>query len=392
MIPEELQQHILCIARSLGLEADSQKIRLWNSDPENPERQSIERVAGKIFPNQPRVQRWTDWHQEGFDPTKKVQRPSRVVGIVHTVFHLCGGTETWAKHFVRVLSHKVPVAGLAYLAGDESQSFIPGADGPVPIACGIRAAERLSSVCDTLILWGLSRPIVDQLRKSAHRDCRLIHVHHGDPKSHWSTGIVQEAKAPEDLLVCVHPEVAGSTGGLWIPNAVDPSRVTSTRNATSPTVLFMHRFSEEKHPLLAVEACRLLPAHWRMIFAGRGEFFEQATAQAEGDPRFTFVADGDPLVLFPQASVFLSLSTTEGFGYSIAEAAASGLRVVSRPVGIAFDPRVALQIPWKVACAEGISQWIHQAGHQEIQAAASKEFVTHEFSDRKFAKNWLGVL
>ena len=129
-----------------------------------------------------------------------------------------------------------------------------------------------------------------------------------------------------------------------------------------------------------------------MIFAGRGEFFEQATAQAEGDPRFTFVADGDPLVLFPQASVFLSLSTTEGFGYSIAEAAASGLRVVSRPVGIAFDPRVALQIPWKVSCAEGISQWIHQAGHQEIQAVASKEFVTHEFGERKFAKNWLGVL
>jgi glycosyltransferase involved in cell wall biosynthesis len=392
MISEELQQHILCVAKSLGLEADSQRIRLWNTDPDNPERRSIERVAGKIFPNQPRVQRWTDWHLEGFDPTHKSQGPSQAVGIVHTVFHSCGGTETWAKHFVRVLGQRVPIAGLAYLAGDRSRGSIEGADGPVPIACGIRAAEGLSSVCDTLILWGLSGQIVEQLRKSARRDCRLIHVHHGDPNSHWSTGIVQEAKAPEDLLVCVHPQVARLIGGLWIPNAIDPCRITTQRNVKAPTVLFMHRFSEEKKPLLAVDACRLLPAEWKMVFAGRGEFFDQAIQRAQGDMRFTFVADGDPLALFPQASVFLSLSTTEGFGYSIAEAAASGLRVVSRPVGIAIDPQVAMQIPWGVSTPQEISMLIQKAGQETSKAAASREFVLQEFSEQIFAKKWLGVL
>jgi len=97
-------------------------------------------------------------------------------------------------------------------------------------------------------------------------------------------------------------------------------------------------------------------------------------------------------VLFPQASVFLSLSTIEGFGYSIAEAAASGLRVVSRPVGIAIDPQVAMQIPWEVSSPQEISKHIQQAGHQESQAAVSREFVMQEFSEQKFAKKWLRVL
>ena len=66
------------------------------------------------------------------------------------------------------------------------------------------------------------------------------------------------------------------------------------------------------------------------------------------------VETNDRVTIFPPqhpgnwlsvASCFLSTSTTDGFGLSVAEAIAAGIPVVSSPVGIASRSGLAITVP-----------------------------------------------
>lgn len=377
--------HVQSIAKELQIDCTKEKLRAWIANPWDQERLAIETAAGKIFPESSIAGRWCDWYQEGFQQNPSAPRPNCVIGIIHTVFFECGGTETWARHFVKLMHKRFSIAGLACLAGE---GVIEG----VPVAKGLTAVLSLASVCDVVILWGLSGQTVQAIRNQLRSGARVIHVHHGDTSSDWSEQIIKESRTQGELLICVNPEVATKFDGIYIPNAVDPDRTIDGGNPESPTVLFMHRFSKDKNPLLAIEACRSLPAHWKFLFAGRGELWDQAIQAAGEDPRFQFVRNASPKELFPQAQIFLSLSRCEGFGYSVAEAAASNLRVVSYPVGIANDSKIAKQIPMDVSKPEDIASYIIEAQKDRSACQEARHYVRSIYSQERFMQHWIRLL
>ena len=394
VIEPNLEKHIACIAESLGLEGTRQAIRQWNDNLQSTERQRIEEVAGKVFPKQPTQRCWEDWHRSDYRCDSSDSAPAGLVGILHTVFFRTGGTETWARHFIRLISRTLRVAGLAYLGGDETEvMFSQSPTGRILGKRGLQAAKNLASICDSLILWGICPPVLDELRSHMRPGCNIIHMHHGDTSSTWSEQLIRSARLPSETLACVHPLVAQQLGGVWIPNAVDMQRTAPNRSlAGEPTVLYMHRFSEEKQPMLAVDAVRALPRNWRAIFAGRGELWEKARERANGDPRIRFLFDANPTDVFPQSHVFLSLSKSEGFGYSTAEAAASGLRVVSLPVGICEDPRLCRQLHAEELAPAKVAERILLAYEERQEALLAGRWVTKKYSEDVFHNRWVDLL
>jgi glycosyltransferase involved in cell wall biosynthesis len=394
VIEPNLEKHIACIAESLGLEGTRQAIRQWNDNLQSTERHRIEEVAGKVFPKQPTQRCWEDWHRSDYRCDSSDSVPAGLVGILHTVFFRTGGTETWARHFIRLISRTLRVAGLAYLGGDEADvMFSQTPTGRILGKRGLQAAKNLASICDSLILWGICPPVLDELRSHMRPGCNIIHVHHGDTSSTWSEQLVRSARLPNEALVCVHPLVARKLSGSWIANAVDMQRTARNRcDASDPTVLFMHRFSVEKQPLLAIDAVRALPTHWKAIFAGRGELWEQSILRANGDPRIRFLPDANPIDVFPQSHVFLSLSNSEGFGYSTAEAAASGLRVVSLPVGICENRRVCRQLRADELAPAEIAEQILLAYEERQEALLAGQWVTRKYSEEVFYHRWVELL
>lgn len=387
MIDPERMSHLRGLARTLGLPDTPQLIRRMIRDPSNESRKRIEAAYGDVFPDPHVNRRWFDWARPYFRYDARAPRPERpVVGILHTVFFKTGGTETWARHFLRCMGSKFELAGLAFVGGDMPT------DIEQPVGKGEEALMALSSVCDVLITWGLPAWQMQEVRTYAKPGCKIIQVHHGDRHSDWSEGIIRHSYQRGDTVVCVNREqselFSGKYRTVWIPNAVDRTRLADERpKGGPPTVLWMHRYSLEKNPVLAVRACKLCPKDWRFVFAGNPVVtYEEAVREAGNDKRFTFLDQGDPKELLSRAHVFLSTTNIEGFGYSVAEAAASGLRVVSTPLGIAQDARVCRQA--KAQLSYSISRHLMRAMEERAEAARARLYVLANYGEDAWIERW----
>ena len=84
------------------------------------------------------------------------------------------------------------------------------------------------------------------------------------------------------------------------------------------------------------------------------------------------------------ASCFLSTSTTDGFGLSVAEAIAAGIPVVSSPVGIASRPDLAITVPID-ACP---SEWAAAIVSSDQHVLPSREL----FSLSEHLADWTSVV
>lgn len=362
-------EYVAALCASQGKPVSNTTLRAMLADENHPTRTWLEGRVGR------------------FIPRKHARIPK--VAIIHTVFSRTGGTETWARHFYRLLKDRVPIVGLGHLDGDGQD------DGGLTVYRGIAQIRRLAATCDVCICWGLEKEFIDAIRAAKKKDCAIVHMHHGDQKSEWSRRIILDSYRPdEDRIVAVNPTVADELQCKHITNAVDASRVAIGRSLDkSPVVLWLHRFSDEKQPMLSAQACKLCPSHWRFIFAGnRTAVREDVETFTAGDSRFEFLDHAVAKDQFPKANLFLSLSDTDGFGYSMAEAVSSGLRLVATPVGIASDPNLAHQVPLESKNPWVVAWHLRQAATEQKQAIAAQKQAANLFSETQFASAWESLL
>jgi glycosyltransferase involved in cell wall biosynthesis len=316
------------------------------------------------------------------------------VGFISAAYMEIGGTETFHRSLLPRLKDVANVSGFvstAFHGGD-------GAKLQVPYAKGIKAAQRLSDHCDVLVVWG-----IQQLREFvSSRRPRIIAVHHADWSSDWSKDVILDQSDMIDEVICVNADTTKKLAEVfpkpvhWIPNAIDPHRITPSSKAAAlrtefnipahcKVVLFGHRLSEEKRPLLAIEIAKHLPNDWTMVIAGDGAEQNAVKAVAAGCDHVRIVGAVDTLADWLSISdCFLSLSTFEGFGLAIGEAMAAGVPTVATPAGIA--PGLATTLPTNSTAAEWAQAIV------KAKVIVPREFILEQFSVQRMVDAWADVL
>jgi len=315
------------------------------------------------------------------------------VGFLSASYLPIGGTETFHKTLLPRLKRVVDIAGFVaagIYTGD-------GAKLQVPYATGLKAARRLAAYSDIVVAWGLQdlRAILPANRP------KVIAVHHADWSNVWSNDNILNQLDLIDEIICVNADVAKNIAASgkpthWIPNAIDPARIIPSGQqsqlrvqhsipADAKIVLYGHRLSPEKRPVLAVEVARQLPEDWVMVIAGDGSQMQAVLNAAAGCNRVRIVGAFDSLADWLSISdCFLSLSTFEGFGLSIAEAIAAGLPTVSTPTGIA--PGLATTIPVDSSACEWAETIVNAT------AKVQSDDMFQRFSVARMVSSWAKVL
>lgn len=250
--------------------------------------------------------------------------PKGKFGIVHTVLNALGGTETWARNFVR---HVGDCSGIATLDR-------PLGEIECPIFHGDAAVQAICQSAETVLVWGVTS--VHKHLFENPRPKRLLAVNHGALNSQWACEVFENQLKWCDGGVAVNEDVAKKYGVPWIPNIVAPMEYTGPEltgmqyDDTYNYLLWLHRPSAEKRPEFALEVAKHLPDRWKMI----GTFGEMQVP--ENVINLKYVTDpNQKYLLFGLAKVFLATPTDEGFGYSVAEAVEQYVPVVSTLHGIA---------------------------------------------------------
>lgn len=315
------------------------------------------------------------------------------VGFISVAYSTIGGTETHHQTLLPRLRNVVDVAGFV-------ASGFPGGDGTklqVPYATGVAAAKQLAAHCDVLVVWGLS-----DLQSILPKDRpKVIAVHHADSSSGWSNDLILQQLDLIDEIVCVNESTAKKMAAIrkpayHIPNAIDPTRIVpsgqqdalrSANNipADARIVLFGHRLSDEKRPELAVEIARLLPPGWVMAIVGDGPLRHVVKRAAADCDRVRLVGACESMADWLAISDrFLSLSTFEGFGLSIAEAMAAGIPTVSTATGIA--PGLATTLPTFASPADWSAAIVNAA------VLVQPDQILERFSADRMVASWAAVI
>lgn len=272
-----------------------------------------------------------------------------------------GGTETFHQTLLPQLRHYRNIVGFGAIHGGGNPSLLK-----VPYHQGREAVARLCTKADIVVTWGIDE--LTSLLPSPRP--KVIAVHHGDKDAGWIGETMWQAGVDE--FVCVNREAADHIQTKrnlpvhWIPNAINLDRVKSTPKldaikasvAGKKVVLFGHRFSQEKRPQLAVEMASHLPDDWILIMAGDGPLKpSSAPANVHLVGHVGTLADW-----LAVADCFISLSTFEGFGLSMAEANAASVPIVATPKGIGPDvativlPLEATAKQWAQAVVESVGR------------------------------------
>ncbi len=165
-----------------------------------------------------------------------------------------------------------------------------------------------------------------------------------------------------------------------------------TPSAKERVVIFAGRFSEQKRPVLFVEAIAellrrepQLSAGWRFEMYGRGPLGERVAARiAElgvGD-RVTVAHAIDMAPIFARSRLFVSTQAYENFtSLAMLEAMASGNAVVAEDVGQSAEfvrPENGLLVKPATAAAfaAGIAEYLRCAERHDAMGAASRRLAT----------------
>lgn len=315
------------------------------------------------------------------------------VGFLSAAYMPIGGTETFHRNLLPRLKNIVDVAGFV-------ATGFHGGDGgklQVPYAHGVESARELAAHCDIVVVWGIHQ--LSQILPTNRPN--VIAVHHADWSSDWNNNTVLTQLDLIDKVVCVNENTAikmKSCGKptFYIPNAIDPQRIKPSGkqsdlrtgfgiHSESRIVLFGHRMSAEKRPLLAVEIARQLPENWTMVIVGDGPQ-RDAVREASLDCERVRVVDAVESLAdwFSISSCFLSLSIFEGFGLSVGEAMAAGLPTVSTPTGIA--PGLATTLPLESTPAEWADAIVN------ARSIVEPAVILERFSVDRMVSSWADVI
>lgn len=292
-----------------------------------------------------------------------------------------GGTETFHQTLLPRLKHYRNIVGFGCIHGGGDPSLLK-----VPYYQGREAVSDLCTRADIVVTWGIDA-LTQLLPKPRPM---VVAVHHGDVNAGWIGETLWQSEVDE--FVCVNREAAEHIKTKrnlpvhWIPNAVELDRIKTTSNldaikasvAGKKVALFGHRFSEEKQPQLAVEIARYLPSDWLLVMAGDGPL-----KPCNPPANVRLVGHVETLADWLAVSnCFLSLSTFEGFGLSMAEAHAAGVPIVATPTGIA--PQVAASL---LPIGANPLMWARAIVH-----AIGKQNKPADFSVDEHVRRWAKVL
>lgn len=284
--------------------------------------------------NPPRFSDWKTWCWEvhnsvnlelkkpfynwiNVEPIPKTWNQGKV-GFVSSCFEEFGGTETY---------HQTLVPNLKEVTGFVTQAPMKGKPESLVVPCGQGndAIKSLISQSEIIVSCYTDWSNLPKPKK-------LITVHHGSLGHEHSNNLALEG----DIIVCVNLEVwkyfrkNTNKRVFYIPPIVNTKRLiggTQGFEKKGKTVLWSHRFSDDKQPQLAIDIAACLPPDWHMIMTGhRGE-------KITPNDRTTILGPQEPKNFLPYVDCFLSTSRIEGHGLSTAEAITLNIPIVSGPVG-----------------------------------------------------------
>lgn len=288
------------------------------------------------------------------------------IGIISECYNGVGGVETWIKSLCELFPSKI---GGVYSRHDPDDSIYDlgvNVSGPK-----IESIVDFSRNYSTILLWG-------NFYNENFRDTPVFCVNHNDLNADWATNWFKNQIKFCNNSIAVNKEVADKFNSLYIPNAVLKSRITFVKPKRRKTVLWGHRFSPEKRPELAIEIARTMK-DYKFIFCGT----HLERYNHEFPDNCVHIGDASNLVdVMQDSSVFLSTSSMESFGYSIAEAICSNLPVVSSSTG------VSIKYADKLVDTTRIIDWENAIRSVDGKPAKYRKEVMAEFGEETFFNNW----
>lgn len=285
------------------------------------------------------------------------------VGVFAAVHNVIGGTETYWQ----MLHSQIGVAGLVtpQLPKQTAAAFWVG--------WGDVSIKELCSSVDALIVWGITD--ADEQTRGPRR----IAIHHGSLQSTWANSVFENQLQWCEDAIAINAEVAEKYGVKYLPNAVDKSRIVGEPyDKTDRVVFWNHREALEKRPWLVRRIAERLPDGWVLV----------ATLPIErSSPKLRCVGQIDhPGRWLSTADVFLSTASQEGFGFSVAEAFAAGVPVVSSRCGIAND-EVA-----EIVDSENVDEWVAAILRAGRKVELAKQWVEANCSVETWTNHWSSML
>lgn len=287
--------------------------------------------------------------------------PLGVAGIVHNKI---GGTET----YWRMLHKQLGIAGFATPEKPRHRS------SHYPVFGGDEAIEELASKVEILLVWGLVGK--DEVTKGPIR----IAMHHGSLASTWANTVFEDQLKWCEKAAAINRDAADHYGVECIENCVDIGRLANAKKPTDKkTVLWLHRDASEKRPWLARKIAEQLPEGWRMIAS--------LPKDKAGDNLECIGQVEDVAYWHSQADVFLSTADQEGFGYSVAEAMAIGVPVVSGPFGLCENPDLCEQVT-----TDNPADWVHAILGAGAKAEYARQYVKQRYGIDQWTNKWIAYL
>lgn len=287
--------------------------------------------------------------------------PALRVGLVAPCL-MMGGAESWqlalADAVGATLGDLVEFAGAAIVdPGRIDPGALADLSDLMPVEVGIDAVRDLAARVDVVATWAvLDYPALFEGLASPPRTLFVAHLPTpwSDSSAAMLAGVDRFVAVSDSALAAIPPDLAARAE--VIPNAVDAGRLESTRGraevraswgvpAGDRVIGFLGRLAPEKDPLACARLARSLPPGYSVVVVGGGPL--AADLAADAPPNLRIVGPdrdrGGALAGFDRLIV---PSRFESFGLQMAEAAWSGVPILSTPVGLAGEnPGLARPIP-----------------------------------------------
>ncbi len=286
------------------------------------------------------------------------------VGVLACVFNRIGGTETYWQSMHKHL-------GISGLVTPQAPKHDHAA---FTLGHGEDAIRELCDSVKNLIVWGVTD--LGEITQGPNR----IAIHHGSLQSTWANSVFENQLDWCENAVAINEEVAVRYGCHYVPNAIELDRIAGQPKMKQKKVaLWLHREAQEKRPWLVRRIAEVLPDDWVIVAS--------LPRERSGDRLHCIGQVDHPGDWLATADVFLSTASQEGFGYSVAEAMAAGVPVVSSPFGIAADSQLVEQVD-----SEDPQAWVDAILRAGPKADRAKRYIDEHHSIEAWAAAWQNLL
>lgn len=288
------------------------------------------------------------------------QFPIANVGVLACVFNRIGGTETYWQSMHKHL-------GISGLVTPQAPKHSHAA---FTLGHGEDAIRELCDSVKNLIVWGVTD--LGEITQGPNR----IAIHHGSLQSTWANAVFENQLRWCEDAVAINEEVAVHYGCHYIANAIELDRIAGQAKPKQKKVaLWLHREAQEKRPWLVRRIAEALPDDYVIV---------ASLPRERSGNRLHCIGQVDhPGDWLATADVFLSTAEQEGFGYSVAEAMAAGVPVVSSPFGIAADPHLVEQVH-----SEDPQAWVDAILKAGPKTAAAERYILEHHTADKWVTAW----